>query len=80
MHIRLDSFVLRDKFGLSQEAINQEAKACAIRRSETRGWVDVSARPASVPVSLDGEYKCYTFEIWGAEASLSGIKGHEIQT
>ncbi|MDB5037777.1 MAG: hypothetical protein JWQ35_1305 [Bacteriovoracaceae bacterium] len=67
---KLDTFILRDKFNLSAEALTQEAQASAVRRSEIMGWTDVSIRPLDAPVTIDGEYKCFSFEVWGVESSV----------
>ena len=65
---KLDTFVLRDKFGLKPDTIAQEALASAVRRSEVMGWREVSVRPADATPTSEGEYKCYPFEIWGLAA------------
>ena len=64
---KLDTFIFRDRFELAPEAVSEEAHASAVRRSEVMGWVDISIRPSSSPVTIDGEYKCYSFDIWGIE-------------
>ena len=68
---KLDTFILKDKHGLSPEAITEEAEASAFRRSEVMEWSEIKVRPADVPVKLDGEHKCYAFDIWGIEAASS---------
>lgn len=63
---QLDTFVLRDELNLNQNEVLTEAQACAFRRAETMGWINVSARPTNV-VTIEGNFKCYKFEIWGTE-------------
>ncbi|MCB0363113.1 MAG: hypothetical protein KDD35_10340 [Bdellovibrionales bacterium] len=70
---KLDTFNLRDKYQLSSERIIEEAQASAIRRAEVMGWIDVTVRPSDVQVTSDGEYKCYSFEIWGVEVDSSSL-------
>lgn len=67
----LDSFVLKDRLGLTEARINEEAQASATRRAETMGWTNVSVRAAKSPISVEGDLKCYSFEIWGAETQPS---------
>ncbi|HMN68898.1 MAG TPA: hypothetical protein PKC28_10205 [Bdellovibrionales bacterium] len=66
---KLDTFILKDKHGLDHQEINTEAQASALRRSEVMEWSDIVVRESDVPVTIDGEYKCYTFDIWGVEAT-----------
>lgn len=70
---RLDTFRLRDKYELPNGRINEEAQASAVRRAEVMGWTDVTVRPSDSPVSIEGEYKCYSFEIWGVEVGSSSL-------
>jgi hypothetical protein len=65
---KLDIFSLRDKFELPLERINEEAQASAIRRAEVMGWSEVEVRASDKPVISEGEFKCYSFEIWGIES------------
>jgi hypothetical protein len=64
---KLDTFIMRDRFGWSEELINQEACTSARRRAEIMGWSEITAVRSKVPVYKDGDYSCYEFEIWGTE-------------
>jgi hypothetical protein len=64
---KLDTFVLRDRLGLSQDALKQEAEASSLRRTEVMGWFNTSVRSTDLPSQIEGDYRCFTFEIWGEE-------------
>jgi len=63
--IKLDTFVLRDKYLLSESQIFTEAQASAARRAEQMGWSEVSVNRTTDAVLKDGEFICYTFDVVG---------------
>lgn len=74
---KLDTFILKDKFGLSMTEIEQEAMASAHRRSEIMGWTDIFINLASTPVTIENEYRCFPFEIWGFEMEMKNRQDNE---
>lgn len=64
---KLDTFNFRDKYGWTFEAILAEAHATAVRRSDMMDWRDVTVRESGNAPTKDGEFTCYSFEIWGIE-------------
>lgn len=77
---KLDTFILRDKFNLSMNQIEKEAFLSAKRRSEIMGWIDISVKQTPNPITIEGEFKCYSFEIWGiGEGYITDSEGNKIQ-
>lgn len=62
---KLDSFVIRDSFGLSEDQIFEEAQASAIRRSEMMKWTDISVVRSSKATFTDGDFTCFAFDLFG---------------
>jgi len=75
---KLDTFNFRDKYGWTLEAILAEAHATAVRRADMMGWLDVTVRESGKTPTKDGEFTCYSFEIWGVE-NQSMPTGQETQ-
>ena len=67
--LKLDTFVLKDKFGLEAARLYEEAHRSAIKRAEVMEWEIDSVRLSERPIESDGEYKCYFFDIWGFDRS-----------
>ncbi len=65
---KLDSFVIKDKYGLTELQVFEEAQASAIRRSEMMGWTDISVVRNSDATFTEGEFTCYTFDLLGADS------------
>ncbi len=66
-HKKLDTFNFRDKYGWAMDAILTEAHATAVRRADMMNWQDVTVRESGKASTKDGEFTCYSFEIWGIE-------------
>lgn len=64
MYEVIDSFIIKDKYELSDTDIDHEASCSAARRAELLGYRNFSVRRANVPVYSENEFRCYTFEIY----------------
>lgn len=66
--IKLDTFILKDKFSLKPEQLSEEAEASASKRAEVMDWQVSHVRLSDQEPIRDGDFICYTFEIWGMDA------------
>ena len=66
---KLDTFILGDKFGLSEEEIFEQAQLSAYRQAEMMGWTEVSVQRTSDAPFKEGEFTCYTFNLFGIDVS-----------
>jgi hypothetical protein len=67
--IKLDTFVLKDKFGLSQDQLIIEASGSAKKRAEVMSWVVDHVLPVNQQPQNEGDLLCHSFEIWGFDKS-----------
>jgi hypothetical protein len=76
--LRLETFTLRDKFGWDRQQLFVEASHLASQHAELMGWKSIEVKDITDIPAKDGEYFCYSFEIWGVGTpSLSGGEGQE---
>lgn len=70
---KLHTFIFRDKYQLSAQEVLAEAHESALRHGDLMGWSDVEVVDSHAKPTRQGEYVCYSFEIWGiGESSQSG--------
>ena len=62
---KLQTFILKDKHQLSAQDVLAEAQLSSLRQAEMMAWTDVELIYNSVTPTMQGEYACYTFDIWG---------------
>jgi hypothetical protein len=75
--IKLDNFVLRDKYKWARDQILTEAHLAAMRRAELMLWTDVEVREIGIPVIQDKQ-TCYSFEIWGVGQAVIGSEAENL--
>lgn len=75
---KLHTFIFRDKFQLSVQEVLAEAHEAALRHAELMGWTDVEVVDSSVSPTKQGEYICYSFDIWGiGESTIDPAGNHQ---
>ena len=67
---KLDSFILQDALGLSENELFKRAMMSAQYRAEIMGWIDISVERTNDPPFSEGEFTCYTFDLLGTDTAF----------
>ncbi|HMN67604.1 MAG TPA: hypothetical protein PKC28_03610 [Bdellovibrionales bacterium] len=79
--LRLDTFILRDKFGWNRQQILAEANHLASQHADLMGWKSIEVNDITGIPAKDGEHLCYSFEIWGVGTpSLQGGEEQDLSS
>ena len=73
---KLDTFILRDKFGLSPAELLSAAQGSAQKRAEVMNWEVSRVELSGKEPYSDGEFLCHAFDIWGIEGASMSEREH----
>lgn len=75
---KLDTFVIKDAFSLSELELFEQAQKSAFRRAELMGWTDVTVVRTEDPAYKENEFICHTYDLIGrGAASNADSESHQ---